>query len=129
MCFRNYRLWKSCLDHSPEALFQKTLWHSTCESLPKSCEISMRALLSCFFVILREVDLENVSLVLGELLVVFVKRLIADCKFPIRDCENLRLPIEIKFSEKGKTFSQFFVPFLVSTSNFKHFAKKDDCHS
>ena len=30
----------------------------------------------------------------------------------------------MQLSEKGKTFSQFFVPFLESTSNFGHFEKK-----
>ena len=32
-------------------------------------------------------------------------------------------------SEKRKTFSQFFVPFLESTLNFKHFESKDDRYS
>ena len=31
------------------------------KSVPNICEISMRAILSCFFIILREIDLENVS--------------------------------------------------------------------
>ena len=68
-------------------------------------------------------------LVLGEVLVVFVNRLTADGKYPVQDCENLQLPIQMQLSEKRKTFSEFFVPFLESTSNFKHFEKKDDCHS
>ena len=44
-----------------EALFQNTLWQSTCESVPNTCEICMRALSSIFFMIPRDVDLENVS--------------------------------------------------------------------
>ena len=35
----------------------------------------------------------------------------------------------MELSEKRKTFCEFFVPFLELTSNFKHFEKKDDCHS
>ena len=37
---------------------------------------------------------------------------------------------ELKFSylKKRKKLSDFFVPFLESTSNFKHFEKKDDPH-
>ena len=42
---------------------------------------------------------------------------------------NFQLPIEIQLSQKGKTLSQFFVPFLESTSNFEHFERKDDRHS
>ena len=69
------------------------------------------------------------ALVLGEVLVVFVKRLTADGKYPVEDCENLQLPIQMQLSEKRISFSQFCFTFLKSTSNFKHFEKEDDCHS
>ena len=68
-------------------------------------------------------------LVLGEILVVFVNTLTVDAKYPVQDCENLLLPIQMYLSEKRKTVSQFLVPFLESTSNFKHFEKKYDCQS
>ena len=35
----------------------------------------------------------------------------------------------MQVSEKRESFSQFFVPCMGSTSNFKHFEKKDDGHS
>ena len=35
----------------------------------------------------------------------------------------------MQISEKRKSFSEFFVRFQESTSNFKHFEKKDDGHS
>ena len=57
-------------------------------------------------------------LVLGEILVVFVNRMTADSKYPVRDCQNLQLPIQMQLSEKRKTFSQFFSTFHESTSNF-----------
>ena len=38
--------------------------------------------------------------------------------------ENLLLPIQMQFSKKLKTFSQFFIAFLKSTLNFEHFIKK-----
>ena len=66
--------------------------------------------------------------VLGQVLVVFVKRWTTDGKYPVRDCENLQLAIQMQLSEKRKYFIEFFVPFLESTSNFKHFERKDDCH-
>ena len=68
-------------------------------------------------------------LVLGEILGIFVNTLTADGKYPVPGSENLQLPIQMQLSEKQKTFSEFFVPFLESKSNFKHFQKKDDCHS
>ena len=68
-------------------------------------------------------------LVLGEILGVFVNTLTADGKYPVQGCENLQLPIQMQLSEKRKTFSEFFVPFLESTPNFKRFERKDDCLS
>ena len=69
------------------------------------------------------------SLVLGEILGVFVNTLTADGNYLVPDCENFQLPIEMQLSEKRKTFSEFFVPVLESTSIFKHFEKKNDRHS
>ena len=68
-------------------------------------------------------------LVISEILEVFVNTLTADDKYPVQDCENLPLLIQMQISEEQKTFSEFFVPFLDSTSNFKHFETKDDCQS
>ena len=68
-------------------------------------------------------------LVVCEILRVFVNTLIADGKYPVQDCENLPLPIQMQLSEKRKKFSQFFVPFLESTSNFKQFDERDDRHT
>ena len=53
----------------------------------------------------------------------------ADGKYPVEYWENSQLPIQMQLSEKLKTFSQLFVPFLESTLNFKHFEIKDDGHS
>ena len=55
---------------------------------------------------------------------VFVNILTADHKYHVWYCENLLLPIQTILSEKQKTLSQFFVPFLEFSANFKHFQKK-----
>ena len=68
-------------------------------------------------------------LVLGEILWVLVNPSTLDGKYPVQDCENLQLPIQMQLSEKPKAFSEFFVIFLESTSNFKCFEKKDDRQS
>ena len=68
-------------------------------------------------------------LAIAEILEVFVNILTADYKYPVQDCENLPLPIQMQLSEKRKTFSEFFVPFLESTSNFERFQRKGDRHS
>ena len=39
-------------------------------------------------------------LVLGEILGLFVNILTADDKYPVQDCENFQLPIQMQLSEK-----------------------------
>ena len=68
-------------------------------------------------------------LVSGEMLGLSLNTLTSDGKYPVQGCENLQLPLQMQLSEKGKTFSQFFVPFLDSTCNFGYFDRKDDRHS
>ena len=43
--------------------------------------------------------------------------------------DNLTVPIQMKLSQKHKTFSQFFITFLKSRWNFEHFEKKDGPHT
>ena len=89
----------------------------------------MRPLLSCFFLILGKVDLENVSPSVRWNLRGIFERFSPDGKYRVQYCKNLQLPIQMQVSDKRKTFSQIFVPLLEATSNFKHFEKEDDCHS
>ena len=67
-------------------------------------------------------------LVICEILRVFANTMFADDKYPLENCENLLLLIQMELSKKRKTFSQSFFPFLVYTSYFKHFEKNDDRH-
>ena len=68
-------------------------------------------------------------LVVGEFFWGFVDTLSANGRYHVQDWENFSLRIPMKLYEKWKTFSEFFVPFLETTSNFKHFEKKDSGHS
>ena len=61
---------------------------------------------------------------LDEILEMFLNRLSAEGKHPIEDWENLLLPNQMQLFEKRKSSSQFFVPFLQSKLNLKHFEKK-----
>ena len=54
----------------------------------------------------------------------FFNTLSADGKYPVQYCENLQPAIQMQLSEKWKKISEFFVPFLESPLNFKHFEKK-----
>ena len=82
-----------------------------------------------FFIIARELTWKMSPLVLGEIVGVFLNTLTDDGMYPVQGCENLQLPIQMQLSGKQKNFSDLFLPFLHSTSNFKHCEKKVDCHS
>ena len=59
----------------------------------------------------------------------FRNTLTANEKYPALDCVNLLSPIEIELSLKPPIFPDFFVSFLESPSNFKHFEQNDDRQS
>ena len=84
----------------------------------------MKGLLSCFPSFSGKQIWKMFPLLLGEVLVVFVNRSPADGMYAVHGSENLQLRIQMQLSEKRKSFWEFFVPFLESTSNFKSFEKK-----
>ena len=59
----------------------------------------------------------------------FRNTLTANDNYPVQECGNLLSPIQMQLYFKPTIFSDVFVSFLESTSNFKHFEKKDDRHS
>ena len=67
----------------------------------------MRALLSFFLSFSGKFIPKVCSLILGEILAVFVKTLAADGKYPAQNCENLQVPIHMQLSQKGKGFLNF----------------------
>ena len=68
-------------------------------------------------------------LLIYEILGVFVNTMTADNKYLLWDYEDLSLQTQMQLSKNQKTFLQFFVPLMESTSNIKHFQRKDDRHS
>ena len=59
----------------------------------------------------------------------FRNTLTANDKYLFRDLHNLLPSTQLQLSLKPITFSNFFNPFLESTSHFQHFEKKHDPHS
>ena len=57
---------------------------------------------------------------------VFCNTLTLNDNYPVQDSENVSSPIQMHLSLEPKSFSDSFVPFLESTSNFKYFEQKDD---
>ena len=68
-------------------------------------------------------------LVLCKTLKLFVNTFTDDDKYSLLYRDNLMQPIQILLSQKEKSFSQFFSPFLKYPLNFQPFRKKDDPHS
>ena len=60
---------------------------------------------------------------------VFRYTLTPNDNYSVQDCEKLSSPIQMPLSLEPKFFSDLFVPYLESTSNFKHFTKKDHRHT
>ena len=63
-----------------------------------------------------------------QVLGLLVNTLSVDDKYALLKRENLTISIQMQLSQKQKTFSCFFSPFLKTRSNFEHFEKKDDPH-
>ena len=68
-------------------------------------------------------------LVICEILGLFPNTLTANDKFPVLDFGNLSSPIQMELYLNPTIFSDLFLSFLESTSNFYHFEKKHDRHT
>ena len=61
-----------------------------------------------------------------EILRLFVNALTADDKYSGTNMNYWRQQFQTPLSQKQKVFSGFFIAFLESAWNFKHFQKKDE---
>ena len=68
-------------------------------------------------------------LVIHKILRPFLNTLAVNDKHYLLNRDNLRPSIQIQLSQKQKIFSELFLEFLKSISNFKNLPKKDDPHS
>ena len=59
----------------------------------------------------------------------FVNILVVNDKHYLLNRDDLTKPIQMPLSEKEKNFFKFWLVFLKSILNFKHFPKKGDPHS
>ena len=61
-----------------------------------------------------------------KILGLFLNTLTVDDEHYMLNRDNLTQPIQLQLSQKQKTFSQFFFPFLKSILNSKDLPKKND---
>ena len=71
----------------------------------------MTGLRSCFSSFLVNLICKISPLVLGEILGVFVNTLTANAKYPVQDCENFLLPIQMNSPKNQKLFPNFLFHF------------------
>ena len=64
------------------------------------------------------------ALVISEMLTLFFDTLTTDYKYSRRNMLNFTQQYEAPLSQKQKTFSKFFIPFLKCALNVEHFEKK-----
>ena len=68
-------------------------------------------------------------LVTSEILGLFFNTLTDNDRYSLCNSEYVLQLIQMIFSKRKKSFSQFFCKFLKFTSNFEHSGKKNDSHS
>ena len=110
-------------------LFKKRCFGTRLDSRHvKVFRILEKSVWKCFYHVFSSIWrnlISNISpLVLGEIWVVFVNTLTADCKYPVQYCKNLQLPIQMQLSEKQKNFLNFLFHFWNSPQILNIFFKK-----
>ena len=86
----------------------------------------MAAPLQYLLITVKVVALQKVSFSDTQNLRLFLNTLTVNDKHYLLNRDNLTQQIQIQLSVKQKTFLGFFLAFLKSILNFKHFPKKDD---
>ena len=69
------------------------------------------------------------ALVRSKILGLFINTLTAEYTYSRRNMQTFRQHIQTPLSLKQKTFSGFFIAFLISTWNGEHFQKKGESSS
>ena len=64
-----------------------------------------------------------------KILGLFVNTLTANDNYSLLKGNDLLQHVQMQFSKKQKTFSEFFLAFPKFRLNFEHFPRKDDPHS
>ena len=92
-------------------------------------QMSRTAPLPYLLISVTEMSYKRSLLVIWKISRPFINTLSADGKYSLLKRDNLRHPIQMQLSRKGKTSSKSFWAFLKSSLNFVHFQTKDCSHS
>ena len=77
----------------------------------------------------RQLSCKKSLLLICQRLKLFVNTMAAVDKCSLPNRNNLMQPINMRLSQKLKTFSRFFNVFSKARLSFEYFQKKDDAHS
>ena len=72
---------------------------------------------------------KKTALFWSSILRLFANTLTADDKYSCRNMQNFVQELQTLLSQKRKTFSWFYIPFLQCAWNLQYFLKKDECPS
>ena len=122
MYFRYYRLSKTWLHHSLKCVVSEHLVTVKMLKGPKHLRNLHESTFTIFFRTLMSCKVSPI--VKFEIFRLSVNTLIADDKYPVRDCKNIQFSIQMQLCQKRNTFSQYFVLLGEFTANFKRFEKK-----
>ena len=100
--------------------------HGKCAQTLLKCQGQL--LYHIYWSLLRQLSYKKSLLLLGKISRLFIHTLSADGKYSLLNRGNLTQPIQMQFSRKKKTFSDFFSAFFKSSLNFEHSLIKDDPH-
>ena len=81
-----------------------------------------------YWLLWRQLSYKKSLLVTSKISRLFPSTLSVDGKYSLLNRVNLTQPIQMQFSQKKKTFSDFFSAFLKPSLNLEDFSKKDDPH-
>ena len=77
----------------------------------------------------RKLTYKKSLLVICNILRLFSNTSSADGRYSLLNTDDLTQPIQMRVSQRQRTFSRFFLAFLTSSLNFEHFEKKNEPHS
>ena len=123
MYFRNYGLWKTCLDNCLKNLVWGNPLRGNMVNGPKHWVNITNSTFTIFFDHCERMSWKKSILGTWKVLRLFVNSLLADNKYSLLSRDNSMRIIQIHLSQKQKNFSQFFCAFCKSSLNFEHFQK------
>ena len=127
--FPKLRTWKSLVrSRSKKPRFKGSFGKEHGKCAQTLLKFESKHLYHIYWSLWRQLTCKKSLLVICKISRTFPNTLSGDGKYSLFNRDNLKQPIQMQFSLKQKTFSNFFAAFLKSSFNFEDFFKKGDPH-